>query len=168
MKVFVLDHVSAKRFVPDKPTLAIRIYDSAILCEKQPPGNNSKESLQPSDNWINVLEYLFDDFDITRYSQDYVNEKMEEWKTKFTILDKTLAKKIVSDFSSYCGIEQVMIHCTWGWARSPATILGLQKVFGLDIEWAAGRTQRVIEARQLLGSRGNSHVYQLLTEAAQH
>lgn len=166
MKVFVLDHVSAKKFVPDKPTLAIRIYDSITFCEKQPPGNNAETALQPSENWINVLEYLFDDFDITRYSSDYVKKMMPEWKTKFAILDKALASKIISDFSKYCNIDQVMIHCTWGWARSPATILGLQKVFDLDIQWAKGRTQRVIDARKLMSSNGNSHVYQLLTGAA--
>jgi len=163
VKVFVLDHVSAKKFVPDKPTLAIRIYDSITFCEKQPPGNSAKTPLQPSKNWINTLEYLFDDFDITRYPSEYVKDMMPEWESKFTILNKKLAKQIITDFSDYCNVDQVMIHCTWGWARSPATILGLQKVFGLDIEWAEGRTQRVIDARKLMSSNGNSHVYQLIT-----
>ncbi len=164
MKVFILDHGSAKEFVPDKPTLAIRIYDSPAICDKAPPGNSENCPLQPSKNWINIFGYLFDDFDLTRYPAEYVKEKLSEWESKFVIMDRSLAEKIISDFSGYCDIEQVMIHCTWGWARSPATILGLQKIFGLNIEWAKGRTQRVIEARKLAGSKGNSHVYRLLTE----
>lgn len=164
MKVFILDHTAAKNFIPDKPTLAIRIYDSPVIYKDSPPGNQASELLKPSENWVSVLEYLFDDIELSRYSTEYIKEKMPEWESKFRIFDKALAKKIITDFANYCDVEQVMIHCTWGWARSPATILALQKVFDLDIEWARGRTQRIIEGKKVLGNPGNTHVYQLITE----
>lgn len=166
VRVFILDHTEAKRFIPDEPTLAIRIYDSPTIYKDSPPGNCATELLQPSDNWVGVLEYLFDDIELTRYSDEYVAEKMPEWAAKFRILDNVLAKQIVSDFANHCDVGQVMIHCTWGWARSPATILALQKVFNLNIEWAEGRTRRIIDAKEIMGNPGNTHVYQLITKMA--
>ena len=164
MKVFILDHSAAQSFIPIENTLAIRIYDSPAIYGNSPSGNHAGNLLQPSKNWIHTLEYLFDDIELTRYSTEYIEEKLPEWNSKFKLFDKTLAKKVITDFANYCDVGQVMIHCTWGWARSPATILALQKVFGLDIEWAKGRTQRIIDAKKLLGNPGNTHVYQLITE----
>jgi hypothetical protein len=164
VKVFILDHTAAKGFIPDKETLAIRIYDSPVIYKDSSVGNHAGSLLQPNKNWIHTLEYLFDDIELNRYSPEYIKEKLPEWNSKFKIFDKALAKKIITDFTNYCDVEQVMIHCTWGWARSPATILALQKVFDLDIEWAKGRTQRVIDAKKVLGNPGNTYVYNLITE----
>jgi len=152
VRVFVLDQKLAAAFVPGVPTLAIRIYDSF-------PPNDGSNPLQPSDNWIKILEYHFDDLEIERYPEAYVKEKLPEWKKKFSLFDEIMAKKLITDFSEYCNVEQVMVHCYAGWSRSPATILGLQKVFNLNIEWAEGRTKRILEARINDGSCGNTSVY---------
>ena len=155
MKVFVLDEKLARDFIPDVSTLAIRIYDSF-------PPNNGSLPLQASDNWNSVLEYCFDDIEIDLYPDEYLKKNLPIWKEKYSLFDEILAKKIIDDFAPYCEAKQIMLHCHAGWSRSPAVILGLQQVFGFDIEWASGRTKRIMEAKLSENSCGNAHVYTLI------
>lgn len=162
VKVHILDHHSAKNFIPETPTLAIRIYDSPSIDD----GNTPDGNLQKSSLWLDTLEYVFDDLDLSRYSAEYIAQHLTDWENQFVLFSEKLAQQLLTDFAPYCTADQVMVHCTWGWARSPATILGLRDVFGLDIKWAPGRTQKVVDARKAMGSTGNDFVYQTITQAA--
>jgi len=162
VKVHILDHHSAKNFIPETPTLAIRIYDSPSIDD----GNTPEEKLKNSPMWAGVLEYVFDDLDLSRYSSDYIQKHLAGWNDKFVLFSDKLAQQLIDDFSPYRGIEQVMVHCTWGWARSPATIFGLRDVFHLEIDWAPGRTEKIVNARKAMNSSGNDFVYQTITQAA--
>ena len=162
VKVHILDHHAAKAFIPDIPTLAIRIYDSPSIND----GNTPDTDLKKSQLWVNTLEYVFDDLDLNRYPTEYVQQQLPVWNDKFVLFSDKLAHQLLEDFIPYRNVEQIMVHCTWGWARSPATIFGLRDVFDLDIKWAPGRTRKVVEARKAMNSAGNDFVYQTLTQAA--
>jgi len=157
VKVFVLDETLARDFLPDVPTLAIRIYDSF-------PPNDGSQCLQVSNNWSAILEYLFDDIEVSLYPEGYLEKNLPTWKVN--LFDESLAQRLIDDFSSHRHVNQIMLHCHSGWSRSPAVILGLQKVFGFEIEWAKGRTKRIMEAKLSENSHGNTHVYSLLAARA--
>jgi predicted protein tyrosine phosphatase len=160
VKVFVLDEKLARDFVPDNPTLAVRIFDSF-------PPNDGKQPLQDSNNWIQTLNYWFDDIEVDIYPEEYRKKHLPIWREKYNLFNKCLAKKLVDDFRSFQSVDQIMLHCHAGWSRSPAVILGLQQVFNLDIAWAKGRTKRIMEAKLAENSVGNTHVYNLIVKAGE-
>jgi predicted protein tyrosine phosphatase len=153
VKAFVLDHKLAEEFIPQEKALAIRIFDSY-------GPNDGSISLQ--DGWADILEYTFDDIELDRYSDEYLSQHLPEWKVKFDLFDTALAGKIQNDFSSYLDFPQVMVHCAFGWKRSPAVIKGLAHIFDLELLWGDDRTHRIMTHQG--GWCGNTHVYKLLCE----
>ena len=156
VKAFVLDHGPAEQFIPQEKTLAIRIFDSF-------GPNNGSNSLQSSSNWAGILEYTFDDMDLNRYPEDYLKEKLPEWEVKFDLFNPELAEKIKQDFESFLEVPQVLVHCTFGWKRSPAVIKGLGHIYDLALSWGNDRTHKMMTHKPG-GWCGNGYVYKLLCE----
>jgi hypothetical protein len=122
MRILVFDVNTAERYVPDTPTLAIRIFDSpaSFGYNRFPVREGSR--LQESAHYQAILEYEFDDIDLMRKNQVAAG----------VAFNRSLARQILSDFKQHYreGMD-LMVHCNAGQRRSPAVAGGLNDIFTL-------------------------------------
>lgn len=157
MKFTVLNYISAQKFQPQEPTLAIRIFDPG--CDKK-DGNNPSQKLQDSSFWVAQLTYTFDDVNLTVYEDQ--PDKFQKTQKEFKCFDSLLAKRLVQDFEKHLNqVSAVMIHCNAGVSRSVAVAAALVKKFNLPVEWQGKRTQGLMKPDYL----GNEWVYYAILEA---
>ena len=157
VKVFVLPHGDAQKFIPEIPSLAIRIFDTF-------PDNDGTQSLEECSNWVKILNYTFDDIEVNRYPPEHIT-KMLLKNPEFILFNKDLSDQICEDFSYFKDVEQLIVHCTFGWKRSPAVTRALQEIFNLDMQWGNERTARIMDfIHEGLPWRGNEYVYHLMKQ----
>ena len=114
MELYIFSKSDAVRFLPKKPTYAIRIISSWDDQERIMP-------LQDSEFYTRIRTYTFDDNDW--------------YKTGPVWIDNDLAGKILKEFEQDKNhIESLMVHCTQGKNRSPAVAMALNEIFNLGCE----------------------------------
>lgn len=162
MKFIVLNYLSAQKFAPRDPTLAIRIFD--------PEGgqNTPDKKLLESDMWVGELHYTFSDIDLCIY-EECDPHLAESLKRTSHCFDASMAQQLVSDFSKVKDkTSTVLLHCNAGISRSPAVALALCKKFGIKPEWFRRRTQGLMSTYEKMLAQGkraaNSWVYHLILD----
>lgn len=121
----------AADYVPNVPTLAIRIFGS----ETAGKGKTLYPPLKPG--YKRVLEYSFDDIDLQE------GQTLEQWAKGAGLDPKTLvqfdermARQILTDFARcYGDAEAVLIHCYAGASRSPAVGMALDSIYRLEADF---------------------------------
>jgi len=173
MKAYILDYITALRFKPTEPTLAIRIFDPSARPDKQPSKDWMRDELECWDNgptapfdksqYAAVHQYTFSDVDtehpdkiMAAYALHYALENPH------LVISKDIANKIIHDFNqAYQKVDTVMLHCNMGVYRSPAVALALEKLFNLRFEWQ-GRAAFLIPSYQADDFVGNFMIYNTL------
>jgi hypothetical protein len=130
-RIIVLSNEKAMLFVPDKPTIAIRIFDT------NPPydlKNEASYPLQKSPFFIKpILKYSFDDlsyYDLTNARQD------EEDQVNYFVFNKETAEQIITEFGDLIKKNpkaDIMVHCYKGRSRSPSIAMALNEIYGLKV-----------------------------------
>lgn len=168
MKFHVLPYTLARAFVPEEPTLAIRIFDPGATRHDD---NNARQKLVESDLWVAELQYTFVDFDPLRYtgSPPEIAEGLhQEYANKNWLLTPLVASRIINDFAKHKDkVSAVMVHCNAGLSRSPTVALFLCKHFGINPEWIGTRDYYMRNAIQNMAEgkpAPNSMVWDLLEE----
>mgnify|MGYP001615470534 CR=1 FL=1 len=140
MKFYVLPYTLARCFVPEEPTLAIRIFDPG---DTRHDDNNDRQKLVQSPFWVAELQYAFVDFDPLRYSgspPEIAEDLEQEYQNRNWLLTPQEATRIIQEFSKYKEqVSAVMIHCNAGMSRSPTVALFLCKHFGITPIWIGTR-----------------------------
>lgn len=118
MDLLIMSLSKAVEYIPAQKTYAIRIYSG------NPQSNLSANSLrlQPSENWIHIGEYNFDD--IFPYNSSQF--------PKYVLFNEEIAKKILREFSEYRqDSKNLLVHCSQGLNRAPAIGIALNEIFEL-------------------------------------
>ena len=140
----VMSSDAASVFEPLKKTYAIRIFTPTWP-------EDMKGRLKDSDNYIRVVEYLFDDArspgDMKLFPKMYSR-----------LFDEDLARKMISDFGHYKpDCESMLVHCQRGKNRSPAVAIAFNEIFQLGHD-SEGLKKQYPES--------NWYVYGVLKKAA--
>lgn len=185
-KGYILNYRQAMQFIPEEPTLIIRIHDWETRDYQDARGewdNSPKAPLIESPHWIGVLSYRFSDIDPCTYELYGQKDEADGMRRDFgtaglkgeRILGETLASRILKEFSALKDqATSYVFHCNAGASRSPAMALALNEIFDLHLVWT-GRAASVVNR---LKSRtwdshhpsdivGNLTVYNVLKETAQ-
>lgn len=167
MKFHVLPYTLARCFVPEEPTLAIRIFDPDSTRHDE---NNSRQKLVESTLWVAELTYTFADFDPQRYSgfsPEYVANLTKEYEDKNSLITLDMAKQIIQDFEKHKDkISAVLIHCNAALSRSPTLALFLCQHFNVTPEWVGTRESYM--KKVVKGERApNVMVWDILVKAGQ-
>jgi len=140
MKIHILNYDDAREFVPQVPTLAIRIFDPGATGNKHPTWgwDNSPDAPFSKELYTDVIESTFSDL-----YQKYDTDK--EWKELEKGIEKDLGgrlfteekgKKLLAEFeASYKDAEEIMTHCNAGASRSVAVALALNEIYDLKATW---------------------------------
>lgn len=100
----------ASKFLPDKPTYAVRIFMSGL---KEMP------KLQENPHYLAIQEYTFDD-----------NDGM--FQVGPLSITPEIAEHIVLDFAKYRDrVSALLVHCSRGRNRSPSVAIALSEIFQL-------------------------------------
>lgn len=121
MKIKILNHNEAEKFVPSDRTYAIRIGSPGIIFEQ----------LVDSPLYVRVNEYIFND----RYPRSYPLRRFItslRYIDRIKIFEEKIAKSILNDFKQ-SGIDSdtLLVHCRHGGGRSPAVALAINEIFDL-------------------------------------
>jgi len=175
VKIYVLNYQLAREFVPTEPTIMIRIYDPDDDSEQGNNPHSSKNRLVESDHWKHILEYTFEDIDLTAYEgeeHEATRRRLEERP----IFTQEIAEDLVSHFAHAMlvdargifglNINTLVVHCNAGISRSVAVTHALVKRFGIEPEWQGRRTQGLMGCSKdkYKDYVGNKWVYKLILE----
>ena len=156
MKIYVCNYLQARQFVPDEPTLAIRIFDPGQV----DPARNIDVPLQPTKHWVGELKYWFHDHDPVkaeiegRFAEAYAMKNDPHCPT-LAIAD-SMRKEFVEPAKK---ASAIMVHCMAGINRSTATARGLCEHYGLPIEWMENEFRKpMLDMRWL----GNMYLYRMI------
>lgn len=171
MKFHVLPYTLARCFIPEEPTLAIRIFDPGCTASE---GNNNRQKLVESPFWVAELHYTFADFDPYQYSgfpPEIAEGVRREYQKKNMLLTPLGAKRIIADFQKHKDrASAVLIHCNAGLSRSPTVALFLCHKFNITPEWVGTRDhymKNVAEKMQRGELAPNTLVWDLLSEVSE-
>lgn len=125
----------ASKFLPDKPTYAVRIFMSGL---KEMP------KLQESPHYLAIQEYTFDDND-------------GPLRAGPVSITPEIAESIVLDFAQYRDrVSALLVHCSKGINRSPAVAIALSETFELEND---------TESLKKIFTQRNQEVYRAITRA---
>lgn len=176
MKIWIENYNDARRFKPEEPTIAIRVFDPGA---RRYPAASARWSDFPDDRWDNcpeapwnkdvylaVFGYTFSDLNM---DQDYPEEMKKRFRKdpSIKLFTANMAEDLVKKFAKvYQQADAMLAHCNAGASRSPAVANALIEIFNLEPEWQ-GRAKRFKDKK--VGENyyiGNDFVYRLLCEAA--
>ena len=135
MKIHIKGYLDALNFIPQKKTIAIRIFDP-ITFENDYPVNNARKNLRYSPLYVSTLGYTFNEFNLSHVLLN-INENLHDLYLPH-LFNKQIASKLLSDFSKVKdkGLE-LMVHCHSGQHSSVTLAIALNEIFDLgdhDIE----------------------------------
>ena len=113
MDLHILSSFKAEKFMPSKPTYALRIFSSNHPSLPIP----EKPKLQASNHYIGIGEYTFDD---------------NEWRAVVgpVSITEEIADSIVQTIEQFRHrMEALIVHCGRGINRSPAVAIALNDIF---------------------------------------
>lgn len=109
MDLHILSLDVAEKFVPDKPTYALRIFSS----------RRTYEPLPANPLYLRISEYIFDD-------------NVGPFQAGPISITDDIAREMVIDFAKYRDqVSALLVQCDRGINRSPAVAVALNDVFGL-------------------------------------
>ncbi len=131
MTFHIMGWRQALLFVPEKPTLAIRILDPEPTSENC---QNKAQRLQVSPLYLAIYSFQFNDIDPRQFSQFDSRERQiyeELYPKPFTRKQAADIIAMYPRFSRTYRTMDVLIHCHMGESRSPAVGLALAERYGL-------------------------------------
>ncbi len=166
MNIWVENHINARSFTPVEPTVAIRVFDPGTVKTPQTKDGewrNGPKAPFPSERYVGVWEYTFDDVLYDGYPEDYRAELMAN--PRYHPFTANMADDIIRRFLHVRGdIKALLIHCHAGVSRSVAIANALDEMFELNARWCGGSARFKNRAD---GYVGNDFVYRLVCEAAE-
>jgi len=177
LKIWIENYNEARRFKPEGPTIAVRVFDPGA---RRHPAASARWEDYPDDRWDNcpeapwntdaylaVLGYTFSDINM---DQPYPEEMKKGLRNdpSVKLFTANMAEDLVKKFAAvYEQADAMLAHCNAGASRSPAVANALVDIFNLKPEWQ-GRAERFKDKK--VGTAdyyiGNDFVYRLLCEAA--
>jgi predicted protein tyrosine phosphatase len=145
MKIHVKSLKDVIEFVPQDPTLALRIVD--------PSKRLVLPSLKSSENYFRTFVYEF---------QDITPEDIPSQEDLEGLFNHRIAWDIIYDFNTNKGdCADLLVHCELGLGRAPAVAKAINDIYGLnDLEFLS-------EFEKVYHLTANQYVYQVMIEQAQ-
>ena len=131
MTFHIMGWRQALSFVPQKPTLAIRILDPETTSDNS---KNRSQRLQISPRYLAIYSFQFNDIDPRHFLQFAPRERTiyeQLYPEPFTRKQAADIIAIYPRFSRTYQTMDVLIHCHLGESRSPAVGLALAERYGL-------------------------------------
>lgn len=126
MRIDVLAECQIPNYEPERPTIAIRIFDSSLK------NSNSERTLPLSHpNFTKEFKYFFDDIDPIRDPEYSSPSRLKN----YFLFDRDMALTMLKDFKSAYNkrkTRDLMVHCFLGRGRSPAIAKAINDIFSLD------------------------------------
>ncbi len=132
MAIHIMGYKQAQCFVPDKPTVAMRIFD--VDAES----NNHLQKSQPlvsSRYWLGVHRFSFRDIDLNHILEFDNDVQRVYYEAYPEILTPQLAGNIMAIPPSYIrprNTPDFLIHCHQGERRSPAIGIAFAEMYQVD------------------------------------
>lgn len=159
IKVWILPYTLAREFIPEEPTLAIRIFDPGETRKSE----NVRVTLSQSSLWIGEVHSTFADLDPYIYEGNGMEDLAKQVRaspllfTDYHARDILLQIQLIRPKLPF----SLMVHCNAGLSRSPAIARSVCEIFDLTPVWMGNR-----ETMMNKGHIGNKWVYQKMREVA--
>ena len=119
MILSVMSNFEAAAYVPKKPAAMMRIFNTD-------PKIVYSDIADPS-LYEHIFEYVFDETDPDFYGVEVLCTRFKD----HVFFDEAIADRIISDFKSLEGVEELVVHCNMGLNRSPAVAAAFDDRFSL-------------------------------------
>lgn len=172
MKIWITNYNLAKQFIPQEPTIAVRVFDPGASTV---PRDTAPWCDFPDDFWENcpqapfsrhlyadVLEYSFTDNNPDAYSNDERRKTCIE-RCGNKLFTREQAADLIAEFKPYKDLPAALFHCNAGASRSVAIARAMVKLFDIKAEYQ-DNASRLVTNENLREFNGNSYVYRIICE----